>query len=77
MNMSQAVSKMLKGSCVDFMFGIPGGGSSADLIQTSEDEGIQFILEVPERTHARRPRAGEYRSAGTDVDRLLPRAGME
>ncbi|HBB16750.1 MAG TPA: hypothetical protein DCZ97_06990 [Syntrophus sp. (in: bacteria)] len=44
MNMSQAVSKMLKGSGVKFMFGIPGGGSSADLINTSEDEGIPFIL---------------------------------
>ena len=42
MNMSQAVSKMLKGSGVKFMFGIPGGGSSADLINTSEDEGIPF-----------------------------------
>ena len=44
MNMSQAVSKVLKGSGVKFMFGIPGGGSSVDLINTSEDEGIKFIL---------------------------------
>jgi len=44
MNMSQAVSKMLKDSGVRFMFGLPGGGSSADLINTSEDEGIRFIL---------------------------------
>jgi len=52
MNMSQAVSKMLKGSGVDFMFGIPGGGSSADLINTSEDEGIQFILTQHETSAA-------------------------
>ena len=30
MNMSQAVSKVLKGSGVNYLFGIPGGGSSAD-----------------------------------------------
>jgi acetolactate synthase-1/2/3 large subunit len=52
MNMSQAVSKMLKGSGVDFLFGIPGGGSSADLINTSEDEGIKFILTQHETSAA-------------------------
>ncbi len=52
MNMSQAVSKMLKGSGVKFMFGIPGGGSSADLINTSEDEGIPFILTQHETSAA-------------------------
>ncbi len=52
MNMSQAVSKMLKGSGVKFVFGIPGGGSSADLINTSEDEGIPFILTQHETSAA-------------------------
>jgi len=52
MNMSQAVSKMLKGSGVRFIFGIPGGGSSADLINTSEDEGIPFILTQHETSAA-------------------------
>jgi acetolactate synthase I/II/III large subunit len=52
MNMSQAVSKMLKRSGVQFMFGIPGGGSSADLINTSEDEGIPFILTQHETSAA-------------------------
>jgi len=52
MNMSQAVSKMLKRSGVRFMFGIPGGGSSADLINTSEDEGIPFILTQHETSAA-------------------------
>src|SRR5512140_876013 len=52
MNMSQAVSKMLKGSGVDFLFGIPGGGSSADLINTSEDEGIKFVLTQHETSAA-------------------------
>ena len=44
MNLSQAISKVLKGSGVNYLFGIPGGGSSADLMNTSEDEGIKFIL---------------------------------
>lgn len=52
MNMSQAVSKVLKGSGVEFMFGIPGGGSSVDLINTSEDEGIKFILTQHETSAA-------------------------
>jgi acetolactate synthase-1/2/3 large subunit len=52
MNMSQAVSKMLKGSGVEFIFGIPGGGSSADLINTSEEEGIKFILTQHETSAA-------------------------
>jgi acetolactate synthase-1/2/3 large subunit len=52
MNMSQAVSKMLKRSGVKFLFGIPGGGSSADLINTSEDEGIPFILTQHETSAA-------------------------
>ena len=52
MNMSQAVSKVLKGSGVKFMFGIPGGGSSVDLINTSEDEGIKFILTQHETSAA-------------------------
>ncbi len=52
MKMSQAVSKMLKGSGVDFLFGIPGGGSSADLINTSEDEGIKFVLTQHETSAA-------------------------
>ena len=52
MNMSQAVSKVLKGSGVNFLFGIPGGGSSADLINTSEDEGIKFILTQHETSAA-------------------------
>jgi acetolactate synthase-1/2/3 large subunit len=52
MNMSQAISKVLKGSGVNFLFGIPGGGSSADLINTSEDEGIKFILTQHETSAA-------------------------
>jgi len=43
---------MLKGSGVKFMFGIPGGGSSVDLINTSEDEGIPFILTQHETSAA-------------------------
>jgi acetolactate synthase-1/2/3 large subunit len=52
MNMSQAVSKVLKGSGVNYLFGIPGGGSSADLMNTSEDEGIKFILTQHETSAA-------------------------
>lgn len=52
MNMSEAVSKTLKNSGVKFMFGLPGGGSSADLINTSEDEGIRFILTQHETSAA-------------------------
>ena len=52
MNMSQAVSKVLKGSGVKFMFGIPGGGSSIDLINASEDEGIKFVLTQHETSAA-------------------------
>ena len=52
MNMSQGVSKVLKGSGVNYLFGIPGGGSSADLMNTSEDEGIKFILTQHETSAA-------------------------
>lgn len=52
MRMYQGVSKMLKGSGVDFMFGIPGGGSTVDLINGAEDEGIQFILTQHESSAA-------------------------
>ena len=52
MNMSQAIGKVLKGSGVKFMFGIPGGGSSIDLINASEDEGIKFILTQHETSAA-------------------------
>ena len=44
MNMSQAIAKALKDSGVPFLFGIPGGGSSIDLINAAEDEGIRFVL---------------------------------
>ena len=52
MKMYQGVSKMLKGSGVDFIFGIPGGGSTADLINGAEDEGMQFILTQHESSAA-------------------------
>ena len=52
MKMYQGVSKMLKGSGVDFMFGIPGGGSTADLINGAADEEIQFILTQHESSAA-------------------------
>jgi acetolactate synthase-1/2/3 large subunit len=52
MKMYQAVGKMLKGSGVDFMFGIPGGGSTADLINGAADEGIRFILTQHESSAA-------------------------
>lgn len=52
MKMYQAVGKVFKGSGVDFMFGIPGGGSTADLINGAEDAGIQFILTQHESSAA-------------------------
>ncbi|MBU2055106.1 MAG: thiamine pyrophosphate-binding protein [Proteobacteria bacterium] len=52
MKMYQAVCKTLKASGVDFLFGIPGGGSTADLINGAEDEGMQFILTQHESSAA-------------------------
>ncbi|MFZ4440606.1 MAG: thiamine pyrophosphate-binding protein [Syntrophales bacterium] len=52
MKMYQGVSKILRGSGVGFMFGIPGGGSTVDLINGAEDEGIQFILTQHESSAA-------------------------
>lgn len=52
MKMVQGVSKQLKGSGVDFIFGIPGGGSTADLINGAEEEGIRFILTQHESSAA-------------------------
>ena len=52
MNMAQAVGKVLKDSGVTFLFGIPGGGSSVDLINAAEDEGIRFVLTQHETSAA-------------------------
>ncbi len=52
MNMSQAISKVLKDSGVAYLFGIPGGGSSADLMNASQEEGIRFILTQHETSAA-------------------------
>jgi len=52
MNMAQAIGKVLKDSGVTFLFGIPGGGSSVDLINAAEDEGIRFVLTQHESSAA-------------------------
>src|SRR4030043_2128482 len=48
----QAVCKTLKASGVDFLVGLPGGGSTAALINGAEDEGMQFILTQHESSAA-------------------------
>ncbi len=47
-NVVELISTMLKREGVRYMFGIPGGGGSIDLLDATEKEGIRFVL----TTHA-------------------------
>ena len=42
---------MLKREGVQYLFGIPGGGGTIDLLDATENDGIRFIL----NSHERRP----------------------
>ena len=42
--LAEAMIATLKSSGVRFLFGVPGGGSSLDLIAAADDAGMQFML---------------------------------
>lgn len=44
MNISQALAEVMREGGVKRIFGVPGGGSSLDLIEAAGAEGIEFIL---------------------------------
>ena len=44
MNVSQALAEVMRECGVKRIFGVPGGGSSLDLIEAAGAEGIEFIL---------------------------------
>lgn len=52
MKLGEAMVQKLKVSGVDTIFGIPGGGTSSDLLCNMDDHGIDFILTQHETTAA-------------------------
>jgi acetolactate synthase-1/2/3 large subunit len=51
-NVVELISTMLKREGVRYMFGIPGGGGSIDLLDAAEKEGIRFVLTTHETAGA-------------------------
>ena len=52
LRVAREVAGAFKRSGVPYVFGIPGGGSSIDLIEACRDEGIPFVLTQHETTAA-------------------------
>jgi len=48
----ELISTMLKREGVRYLFGIPGGGGTIDLLDATEREGIRFILNSHETAAA-------------------------
>ena len=44
MTLAEAMIATLKSHGVKFLFGVPGGGSSLDLIAAADQAGLHFIL---------------------------------
>ena len=44
MTLSEAMIAILKSAGVKFIFGVPGGGSSLDLIAAADEAELPFIL---------------------------------
>lgn len=40
----ELISAMLKREGVQYLFGIPGGGGTIDLLDATEKQGIRFVL---------------------------------
>lgn len=52
MKLGEAIVQKLKASGVDVVFGIPGGGTSSDLLCNMNEHGLDFILTQHETTAA-------------------------
>ncbi|HEV8343731.1 MAG TPA: thiamine pyrophosphate-binding protein [Candidatus Binatia bacterium] len=48
----QLISNMLKREGVQYLFGIPGGGGTIDLLDATEKDGIRFVLNSHETASA-------------------------
>jgi acetolactate synthase-1/2/3 large subunit len=48
----ELISSMLKREGIRYIFGIPGGGSTIDLLDATEKDGIQFVLNTHETAAA-------------------------
>ena len=51
-NVVELVSAMLKREGVRYLFGIPGGGATIDLLDATERDGLQFVLNTHETASA-------------------------
>lgn len=51
-NVVELVSSMLKREGVQYLFGIPGGGATIDLLDATERDGLQFVLNTHETASA-------------------------
>ena len=52
LRVAREVAAAFKDAGIPYLFGIPGGGSSIDLIEACRDEGISFVLTQHETTAA-------------------------
>jgi acetolactate synthase-1/2/3 large subunit len=52
MKLGEAIVQKMKQSGVDTAFGIPGGGTSSDLLCNMDDQGMKFVLTQNETTAA-------------------------
>ena len=52
LSVAEVVASVLKANRVPYLFGIPGGGSSIDLIESCGQQGIPFVLAQHETTSA-------------------------
>ncbi len=52
LRVAEVVASVLKAKGVPYLFGIPGGGSSIDLIESCGRQGIPFVLAQHETTSA-------------------------
>lgn len=50
----ELISAMLKREGVQYLFGIPGGGGTIDLLDATEKQGIRFVLNSHETASASR-----------------------
>ena len=48
----ELISRMLKREGVQYLFGVPGGGGTIDLLDATEKDGIRFILNSHETASA-------------------------
>ena len=51
-NVVELIATMLKREGVQYIFGIPGGGATIDLLDATEKAGIRFVLTTHETAAA-------------------------